>query len=136
MKLFKYILLLIFLVSCEGKTNYKKPENLIPKDQMIDLLTDMHLAIGASSVNNIYSKKSKKYMFLVFEKHKIDSTRFASSNIYYTSNTDEYEEMYDVINKRIEDTRMLYVKESDSIGKKMQDSMRFDRSSKKKKIPR
>ena len=137
MKLFKYIIVvLIFLVSCEGKTNYKKPENLIPRDQMIDLLVDMHLAIGAKSINNIYSEKSKKYMFLVFDKYKIDSTRFASSNIYYTSNVDEYIEIYQEIEKRLEEVQKLYLKESDSIGKKMQDPIKFNHSSRNKKMPR
>ncbi|MEN8124711.1 MAG: DUF4296 domain-containing protein [Bacteroidota bacterium] len=138
MKFFKYILLLVFFVSCEGKTNYKKPKDLIAKDQMIDLLTDMHLAIGATSVNNINSEKSKKYMFLVFDKYKIDSTRFASSNLYYTSNVDEYREMYEEINKRLDDIRKRYEIEPDSIAKQAYDSLKFIRNNKssKKKIPR
>ena len=75
-------------------------------------------------------------MFLVFDKYKIDSTRFASSNIYYTSNVDEYIEIYQEIEKRLEEVQKLYLKESDSIGKKMQDPIKFNHSSRNKKMPR
>lgn len=133
MKLIKYILILIFLVSCKGKTNYEKPEDLIPKEQMIDLLMDMHLAIGASSVNNIYGERSDKYMFLVFDKYKIDSTRFASSNLYYTSNVDEYIRMFEEIENRLKDVQKQYEKEVDSIDEEEHDSIKYNQFSKMKK---
>jgi len=138
MNFFKYIIILVLLVSCEGKTNYKKPNDLIAKDQMMDLLTDMHLAIGATSVNNIYSEKSKKYMSLIFDKYKIDSARFSSSNLYYTSNVDEYKKMYEEIEKRLKDLQSQYDIESDSIDLRIHDSLKFIRTTKglEKKTPK
>ena len=44
--------LLFLLLSCESKVKYEKPENLIAKEQMIDLLYDIHLANGTSGVKN------------------------------------------------------------------------------------
>jgi len=41
-----YIIIFFIFLSCESKVNYEKPKDLIPKDQMIDLLTDMHLVNG------------------------------------------------------------------------------------------
>ncbi len=138
MKLVKYIVIILFLISCKGKTNYEKPEDLIPKDQMIDLLTDIHLASGASSVNNKYSEKSNKYMFLVFDKYKIDSTRFASSNLYYTSNVDEYKKIYDEVEKKLNNIRKEYDVEPDSIDKRIYDSLKNLRipGKKRKELPK
>ena len=62
---------------------------------MVDLLTDMHLASGTLGIKNKDLEKKNNYMALVFEKYKIDSTLFAVSNTYYTSNVDEYEEIFE-----------------------------------------
>ena len=44
--------LLFLLFSCESKVKYEKPEDLITKEQMIDLLYDIHLANGTTGVKN------------------------------------------------------------------------------------
>ena len=60
-------------------------------------------------------------MSIVYEKYKIDSTRFAISNIYYTSQVDEYEEIFEEVEKRLEVLQSKYQNERDSI---IQESMR------------
>ena len=57
---------------------------------MVALLTDMYIASSAKNVKNKFLKKEKNYMILVYEKYKIDSTRFDISNKYYVSKTEEY----------------------------------------------
>ena len=106
---------LAILFSCESKLNYEKPKDLIPKDEMIDLLYDMHLAVGTSNVRNKNFEKDRNYMSLVYEKYNIDSTRFAISNIYYTSRVDEYEEMFEEVERRLEELHLMYESERDSI---------------------
>ncbi|PJC58354.1 MAG: DUF4296 domain-containing protein, partial [Flavobacteriales bacterium CG_4_9_14_0_2_um_filter_35_242] len=41
-----YIILAIvlFFGACTSNTIYKKPKDLIPKDQMVDLMVDMYMA--------------------------------------------------------------------------------------------
>lgn len=91
MKQLVYILLsLIFVVSCTSNTIYKKPDDLIPEDKMVDLLVDLQLALGAKSIKNIEGKKNIDYMHLVYEKYQIDSARFAESNFYYMSDIDKF----------------------------------------------
>ena len=90
MKHFFYIAILLFLLSCTSNTIYKKPKNLVPKDSMIALLTDMYIASSAKNVKNKFLKREKNYMALVYGKYKIDSTRFDVSNDYYTSKIEEY----------------------------------------------
>ena len=108
---------LAVLFSCESKPNYEKPKDLIPRDEMIDLLYDMHLAVGTSNLKNKNLEKDRNYMSLVYEKHNIDSTRFAISNIYYTSRVDEYEEMFEEVERRLEELHLIYESERDSIVK-------------------
>ncbi len=115
MKWISCIAVLAVLFSCESKLDYEKPKDLIPKDVMIDLLYDMHLAVGTSNLRNKNLEKERNYMSLVYEKYNIDSTRFAISNIYYTSQVDEYEEMFEEVERRLEELHLMYESERDSI---------------------
>ncbi|GFD71603.1 hypothetical protein KUL113_10230 [Tenacibaculum sp. KUL113] len=113
MKSFFYICIGLFLVSCTSNTIYKKPDNLIPKDSMISLLTDMYIASSAKNQKNKFLKREKNYMFLVYEKYRIDSTRFDASNTYYTSMVDEYTEILNKVKKNIDTLDSLYRKKQE-----------------------
>ncbi len=118
MKRIIYIVFIIFLVACDSKIKYKKPEDLIPKNQMIDLLYDMHLANGATSVKTPEFDKGTKYMSLVYEKYKIDSTQFALSNTYYIANIDEYEEIFIEVERRLKILKNKYEAKRDTFFKR------------------
>ena len=113
-KQFLAILVILLIISCESKVNYEKPEDLIPRETMIDLLYDMHLAVGTSNLRNKNNEKDRNYMSLVYQKYGIDSTRFAISNIYYTSQAVEYEEMFEEVERRLEVLHEQYENERDS----------------------
>ena len=83
----------LLLINCTSNTIIKKPDNLIPKNQMVDVLTDMFLASGGENIKNIHLQRKVNYFPLVFEKHHIDSTQFKESNFYYVSRIDDYEEI-------------------------------------------
>lgn len=112
------ILALIILSSCTSNTIYKKPENLLSKKVMADILTDMYLAEGARSVHNKNSERLVDYMPLVYEKYKIDSIQFAESNFYYTTKIDDYEEILKTVDDRLKEMKSKYeeiAKKEDSI---------------------
>jgi len=115
MKYIIYSLFFIILISCDSRIKFKKPKDLITKEEMIDLLTDMHLANGTSGISNIHEEKNKNYMALVYEKYGIDSVRFAESNLYYASNVDEYEKIFVAVEKRLLVLKKKYQTELDSI---------------------
>lgn len=108
MKPFFYICIGLLLVSCTSNTIYKKPENLIPKDSMIALLTDMYIASSAKNQKNKFLEREKNYMILVYEKYKIDTTRFDISNTYYTSQVDEYTEILKKVKSNIDSLELFY----------------------------
>lgn len=123
MKHFIYITILLFLVSCTSNTIYKKPKDLIPKDSMIALLTDMYIASSAKNVKNKFLKKEKNYIVLVYEKYKIDSTRFDISNGYYTSRIEEYTDMLKEVKFNIDSIQKIILKKrliEDSLSTKNQ----------------
>ncbi|NLP57243.1 DUF4296 domain-containing protein [Lutibacter sp. B1] len=114
-----YILLFIaFFVSCTSNTIIKKPDNLIPKKQMVDLLTDMYIAAGAENIKNLNLERNVNYFPLVFEKYNIDSTRFKESNYYYTSRIDDYDEILAKVEERLKALKKQYDDE-----RKIQDSI-------------
>ena len=100
MNRFIYIFFISFLIfSCTSNTILKKPDNLIPEDQMVDLLTDLFLAVNAETTKNLKLERNVNYFPLIFEKYNIDSTQFKESNFYYTSRVDDY----DVILMKVEE---------------------------------
>jgi len=107
-----YIIVFFIFLSCESRTNYEKPKDLIPKDQMIDLLMDMHFVNGISGVKSKDGLKANNYMTVLYDKYNIDSTRFAASNLYYVSNISEYENMFKEVERRLEEQRVLIEQDS------------------------
>ncbi len=116
---FSLIGITIILVSCTSNTIYPKPKDLISKNKMIDMMTDIYLANAATNVNNKNNERQKNYMNLVYKKYAIDSAQYARSNFYYMSNIDEYEKMHEKVQKRISD-----LKKEKETASKIQDSLK------------
>jgi len=117
-----YIVFVLFFMACESKVNYKKPKNLIPKGQMIDLLFDMHIANATQGIKDDNSKKNNNYMSLIYEKYQIDSTQFTVSNTYYIANVSKYEDIFEEVELRLKTLVVKYEKERDSLIEKNLDS--------------
>jgi len=122
MKKINYIIFLsVFFMGCTSNTIIKKPDHLIPKNQMVDLLTDMIIASGAENIKNIDLERNVNYFPLVFEKYGIDSTRFKESNYYYTSKIDDHEEILKKVDERL---KAMKKEIDDKI--RLQDSLKAD----------
>lgn len=121
MKKVIYILLALFLViSCTSNTIYKKPENLIPKNQMVDLLVDMQIAISARSGKNEEGNYNVNYMPFVYEKYGIDSARFTQSSYYYSTDIDNYTQIMKRVSSKLTQMKKendFLVSEKDSLDK-------------------
>lgn len=117
----------LFFGACTSNTIIKKPNNLIPKDQMVDLLTEMLLASGAKNIKNLNLQRNVNYFPIVFEKYDIDSSRFKESNYYYTSRIDDYDEILGKVDERLKMLKQQYDQEykiRDSIKRVQRDSLR------------
>ncbi len=98
--IFLYISLFL-LGACTSNTIYKKPDDLIPKNQMVDLLTDMYIAKASSNIKTKKMERNIEYMTLILDKYGVDSLRFQNSNLYYMSRIDDYEVMHKKIAERL-----------------------------------
>jgi hypothetical protein len=123
---------IVFLVtSCYQYKKPEKPENLISKDKMVDILIDMRLITSASSsvVNKkILENHGVNPETYVFTKHNIDSLQFALSNDYYAFYSKDYEEIYDRVIDSLKNLGAFYkaieLKEEEAAkAKKKQDSI-------------
>jgi len=95
-----FILGSLFL-SC-NKDLVKKPDNLIDKNVMEDILYDMSIldALKYQDPNSLsnHGINPKTY---IFKKYKIDSLQFVKSIEYYAADYRDYKKMYDNLNDRL-----------------------------------
>jgi hypothetical protein len=106
-----YIILVILFVSCagEGKKRVKKPDNLISKDKMVEVIYDMSLISAAKGVNRkLMEQKGVHPEKYIYEKHGIDSVQFALSNEYYAFDLDAYEEIYKEVKLKLAKSKRAY----------------------------
>ena len=111
---------LMVLVSCAEKV-VEEPENLIPQDQMIEILYDLSILNAAKSgAKRKVDDAHIDVMGFIYTKYNIDSTQFAESDLYYASLPSEYQKIYQNVEamlKRKQDTL-------EAISKRLNDSIR------------
>ena len=123
------IFLSLFFVNCTSNTILEKPKDLIPKEQMVELITDLFIASKAKAIKNENLERKINYSSLIFEKYQIDSSRFKESNLYYTSKIDEYNEILNEVDIRLKLLIAQFekeIEEKDSIER----AIRFSKSKK------
>lgn len=106
MSLNKIILLGFFTLffSCNEKL-IDKPENLIAREKMVEVLKDLALANAAKNTNIVVLRENDiEPTTYVFEKYGIDSIQFTQSDTYYASLPGgEYESIYKEVEQQLED---------------------------------
>lgn len=112
---FLYIILLICITSifsCEQID--KKRHHILDQQEMILVLTDMHMADGMlSQISERDSMLKQSYLVYseIFKKHHINYAEFKKSMMYYTNHPKElslmYKEVLDSINKRLPANKTL-----------------------------
>jgi hypothetical protein len=100
------------LISCQEINPNSKPDNLIPEEKMVEVLTEISLLHGARSYNKsqMEEKGIDPYPYLT-EKFGIDSLQLVQSNDYYAQNYKQYRRIYDSVKARLE----ILVADYDSI---------------------
>jgi hypothetical protein len=90
----------------------EKPENLIPEEKMVDVLTEAYLINAARSFDKrtIIENRVKLDSF-IYKRFNIDSLQFAQSNAFYTSDLNKYNDLFTKVQTRIE----LLKKNADSM---------------------
>ena len=101
------ILLLIFLIlaGC-AQDRITKPNNLMTLDQMVKFHLDLALINASSSgAKDHYVPMDTLYTF-----HKIDSSTFAQSNVYYASKPKLYIKIFESVK-----TKLKHIEQQDTL---------------------
>ncbi|MEZ4801187.1 MAG: DUF4296 domain-containing protein [Gelidibacter sp.] len=109
MRYFTIIVIAMVLCGCADSDRPKKPDNLISKDKMSDILYDVFLLNAAKGINKrALENKGVLPQDYVYKKHHIDSLQFAQSNDYYSYDTKVYEAIMEKVKLKIVSEKKKY----------------------------
>lgn len=99
------ILLLLTALACSDPV-VQKPAKLVSRDDMIDMLTDIHLAESIFQSKRYTTEelsrfKESDFYYSVLKKHKVADSTFEKSLIYYSSKPKEFEKIYTRVLNRL-----------------------------------
>lgn len=90
------VVLVMFFLGC--KHEELKPSNVLPKQEMIQLIVEIELSQAAFKIKSQDKKFDlDKVSNSIFEKHKTTSQNFDESLKYYTSRPSQMEEIYNEV---------------------------------------
>jgi len=96
--------LLIIVNSCKHDSN-KPPVGIIPKDSMVSIIADLHLADAVLLNANVQSKisdiSSNRLYKTVLDKYGITRERFNRSIDFYAENPVVLDSMYDKVIEKL-----------------------------------
>ena len=121
----------VILYSC-GEQVLEPPERLVPKEKMVEMLTDLSLINAAKTTNvAILRENGIEPMSYIFKKYGVDSAQFVQSDRYYASLPVEYEDIHTKVKERIEKQQEEVLQQ-----KKINDSLKLlERERKKSSSP-
>ena len=97
-----YIFLAIGLIACNSNTIPKKPDNLIPKDKMVKILTESYIAKNAKYSKNLNNETNLNYLAFIYDNNQTDSITFNQSLKYYISDISLNEEILKLVKEKID----------------------------------
>ena len=113
----KYLAILTMVLGCWSCQNVKypeKPENLLSKDKMVDVLTEAYLANAARSIGiKTMVAEGIQMDSLFYAKFDVDSLQFVRSNDFYAADVNAYISIFQEVEARLQKIE----KELDSLRK-------------------
>ena len=103
------VILSVAFWSCQHVERPEKPDDLITKEKMVLIMTDVYLGNAARSVNNkVIRQNALKLDSMIYSKYGIDSMQFVRSNTYYTSRLDDYAEIFTGVEEQLTNYKQTY----------------------------
>lgn len=95
------LLMAMLWVSC-GKKLLETPDNLIPRERMVDILYEMAVLDALDNSHpQVLVENNIMVMPYLFDKYGVDSLQFVQSDLYYASVPEEYEKIYKAVEERL-----------------------------------
>lgn len=96
-------------MSCQDVERTEKPDDLIPEEKMVEVLTELSLLHAARNYNkNLLEETGLNPTTHLWNKYDIDSLQFVRSSDYYSENYRQYEQIYDQVKERLELLKVTY----------------------------
>ena len=118
--LYIFFIVILFASSCSFFEK-KQDTNIIQRDTLVLVLSDMHitdilLAQNKSFDRNLKDTTGKKsYYNYLFRKYNINEYKFLETIKYYSANTKEYEEIYSDVIDELSRRKEIIISQIDSI---------------------
>ena len=95
---------LVFLFfCCDRLEKPEKPDDLISKAMMADILQDVYILNAAKGTNrDVLEENGVDPEKFLLDKYGVDSARFAMSNEYYAFDIKTYEEILNTVKERLQ----------------------------------
>jgi hypothetical protein len=130
-KFFLFLAILMVLASCQ-KDTIEKPDNLIEREKMVDIIYDLSILQAMRNGNQAVLDSNKiNPSTYIYKKYKVDSLQFARSNQYYAAeNIKNYEKMYVAVNDRL----LANKAKADTLAKKEGERLKLESEKAAKKV--
>jgi len=96
------LLLVISLFSCNNKDI---PEYVIPFDDMVDIIVEIHITDGLLTINkvrrNVVKLDTTNYYNVLLNNYNYNRQDFDTSLYYYSKNINQYDLIYDEVLNRL-----------------------------------
>ncbi len=111
-KLFAILFIAVLaFVACD-KLPVEKPENLIKKGKMIDMLVDIHIAEATYKhmrYDSVFKNSSSAdFYYSILEKYEVPDSVFEKSFIFYASTPKSFEKMYRKVMNKLSEKEQQY----------------------------
>lgn len=119
-----YVIFFLLLIGCSNRV-IEKPQNLIPQEQMEEILYDIAFLNAVKNVDyQLFEKNMIDVDKIIYDDNQIDSLQLIQNMVYYTSVPELFEQMIIRINNRAKLEDSLYIaqqKKQDSLAGKQND---------------
>lgn len=108
------LFLAVLVLACNSTTKPQKPEQLISKEEMINILYDTYVLAAAKGSYKIELEKANLMpQEYIYNKYKVDSVSFLESNAYYAYDMEAYTKMVETVKARMEKEKAHFEKLND-----------------------
>lgn len=112
MKKIAALLMFVFAFSSCDNLPIEKPENLIKKKKMIEMLVDIHMAEATFNhmrYDSIFkNSSSENFYYSILDKYQVADSVFEKSYVFYASTPREFEEMYRKVSNKLSEIEQQY----------------------------
>ncbi len=111
-RLFAILVIAVLAFAACDNLPVEKPENLIKKGKMIDMLVDIHIAEATyrhMRYDSVFKNSSSAdFYYSVLEKYQVPDSVFEKSFVFYASTPKSFEKMYRKVMNKLSEKEQQY----------------------------